>query len=80
MAYWFDIALSAGPYALPILLAFADPAHILYGGGWPFATPQTVAYFNGLFESYPLDEATRHAIDRGNAERLFPRLARSIPT
>ncbi len=46
------------------------------GRDWPFATPETVAYFNRLFEAYPLDEETRTAIDRGNAERRFPRLAR----
>jgi hypothetical protein len=59
--FCFDIALSGGPYALPSLLAFADPTHILYGSDWPFATPETVAYFNGLFEAYPLDEETRAA-------------------
>jgi predicted TIM-barrel fold metal-dependent hydrolase len=74
--FHFDTALSAGPFALPSLLAFADPTRILYGSDWPFATARTVAYFNDLFADEPLDAATRAAIDRGNAERLFPRLAR----
>lgn len=74
--FYFDIALSSGPFALPSLLAFADPTHILYGSDWPFATPQAVTYFNELFTSYPLDEAVRHAITCGNARVLFPRLAR----
>lgn len=35
--FYFDTALSASPSALPALLAFAEPGHVLYGSDWPFA-------------------------------------------
>lgn len=35
--FYFDTALSASPSALPTLLAFAEPGHVLYGSDWPFA-------------------------------------------
>ncbi|MFI6742854.1 amidohydrolase family protein [Nonomuraea sp. NPDC050451] len=44
--FYFDTALSAGPAALPSLLAFARPGHVLYGSDWPFAPEPAVAYFN----------------------------------
>jgi len=34
--FWFDTALVGDPYALPSLLAFADPAHITFGSDWPY--------------------------------------------
>ncbi|GAA4629485.1 amidohydrolase family protein [Actinoallomurus vinaceus] len=64
--FYFDTALSASPAALPSLLAFARPGHVLYGSDWPFAPEPAVAYFNTW-----ADDA---AIDHGNARELFPRL------
>ncbi|MGP3936823.1 amidohydrolase family protein [Nonomuraea sp. KM88] len=64
--FYFDTALSASPAALPSLLAFAKPGHVLYGSDWPFAPELAVAYFNTW--------ATDEAINHGNARRLFPRL------
>ena len=64
--FYFDTALSAGPSALPSLLAFAQPGHVLYGSDWPFAPEPAVAYFN----TWAGDED----IDHHNARRLFPRL------
>ncbi|MEU0883386.1 amidohydrolase family protein [Lentzea sp. NPDC005914] len=72
--FYYDVALSATPAALPSLLEVADPEHITYGSDFPFAPPVAVAAINGLYEKYPLDPAQRAAIDRGNAEALFPRL------
>lgn len=72
--YWFDTALSSSPYALPSLLAFADPTHITFGSDWPYAPKERSLHFARLLGDYPLDEAQRRAIDRGNALRLFPRL------
>jgi predicted TIM-barrel fold metal-dependent hydrolase len=74
--YWFDIALSGSPSALPSLLAFADPGRIVYGSDWPYAPDTTVAGFTRMYERFELDDDVRSGIDRDNAEQLFPRLAR----
>ena len=76
--FWFDVAVSCGPSALPSLLAFADPTHITYGTDLPFAPGPAVAGFRAAYESYELEPTLRARIDRGNAEVLFPRL--SAPT
>jgi 6-methylsalicylate decarboxylase len=39
-SFYFDTALSSSPAALPTLLAFARPGHILFGSDWPFAPTQ----------------------------------------
>lgn len=72
--FYYDIALSATPAALPSLLEVADPDHITYGSDFPFAPPIAVDFINGQYDKYPLDPALRAAIDRGNSEALFPRL------
>jgi predicted TIM-barrel fold metal-dependent hydrolase len=72
--FYYDIALSASPAALPSLLAVADPGHITYGSDFPFAPPAAVGFINSQYEDFPLDPALRTAIDRGNCEGLFPRL------
>ena len=75
--FYFDTALSASPSALPSLLAFAEPGHVLYGSDWPFAPQHTGSYYNRFLESYPdFAPGQAEAIDRGSAEVLFPRLAR----
>jgi predicted TIM-barrel fold metal-dependent hydrolase len=72
--FYYDIALSATPAALPSLLEVAGPERVTYGSDFPFAPPVAVGFVNGQYEQYPLDPAVRAAIDRGNAETLFPRL------
>lgn len=71
--FYFDTALSSTPTAMPSLLAFADPAHITYGSDFPFAPSSHL--FNVMLDNSPLDDTQHHAINRGNAEALFPRLA-----
>ncbi|GAA3614732.1 amidohydrolase family protein [Nonomuraea rosea] len=61
--FYFDTALSSSPAALPSLLAFARPGHVLYGSDWPFAPELAVAYFN----TWADDDAVNH----GNARELF---------
>lgn len=78
--FWFDTALSSSPYALPSLLAFADPARITFGSDWPFAPKERSLHFAQLLDAFPLTPQQRQAIDRGNAETLFPRLARRAET
>lgn len=73
-SFYFDTALSSSPAALPSLLAFAKPGHILFGSDWPFAPDLAVAYFAAMLDAFEgADAAMRAAIDRGNAEILFPR-------
>jgi predicted TIM-barrel fold metal-dependent hydrolase len=73
--FYFDIALASSPYSLPCLLEFADPAHITFGCDWPYAPLDRVAQFAEMFHEFALTDAQRQAITRGNAEKLFPRLA-----
>lgn len=71
--FYYDLALSSSPYALPALLAFADPTHITYGSDWPFAPAERSLHFAHLLDEYPLTPEQRAAIHRGNAEQLFPK-------
>ncbi|MEY9841389.1 amidohydrolase family protein [Streptacidiphilus sp. EB103A] len=76
--FYFDTALSSSPAALPTLLAFARPGHILFGSDWPFAPASAGQYFaNGLDTG--VDPGVLAAVNRTSAEALFPRLA-SAPT
>ena len=72
--FYFDIALSGSPAALPSLLAFADPGHVLFGSDFPFAPPVAVQYFTATGDAYA--DADHAAISRDNALALFPRLAK----
>lgn len=74
--FYYDTALSGSPAALPSLLAFANPGHVLYGSDWPFAPVAAGTYFNSLLDSNEtLDDTTRVEINHRNAEVLFPRFA-----
>ena len=72
--FYYDLALSASPAALPSLLAVADPGRITYGTDFPFAPAMAIAFLNAQYENYALDPGLRAAVDRGNSEALFPRL------
>lgn len=72
--FYFDTALSAGPFVLPSLLAFAAPERVLFGSDWPYARGDNSQYFTAELDEYPLDEQLREAINRTNAQSLFPRL------
>jgi len=73
--YYFDIALSGSPTALPSLLAFTGPDHVTFGSDWPYAPDVAVAGMTHLYETYDLDEQARDQIDRGTAAALLPRMA-----
>ncbi|MEU6356306.1 amidohydrolase family protein [Streptomyces sp. NPDC047072] len=74
--FYFDTALSSTPAALPSLLAFAAPGHILYGSDFPFAPEETGTLLDSLLDGYDgFGPGQLDAIDRGSAEALFPRLA-----
>ena len=73
--FYVDVALSSSPYALPALLAFAKPSHILYGSDWPHAPKARGLHFADMLDAFALSAEQRSAIHRGNALALFPRLA-----
>lgn len=76
-SFYFDTALTASPTALPSLLAFAKPGRVLYGSDSPYMPAENISFFSGTLDTYAgLNDADRHAINRGNAELLFPRLAK----
>ncbi len=72
--YYFDIALSGSPTALPSLLAFAKPGHVTFGTDFPYAPDPVIDAFNRMYANYAIDGDIRASIDRGTAEQLFPRL------
>lgn len=71
-SFYFDTAISGTPAALPSLLAFAKPGHVLFGSDWPFLPAPAVGYFTSQLDAYGGLDADGHAaIDRRNAEALF---------
>jgi 6-methylsalicylate decarboxylase len=76
-SFYFDIALSGSPAALPSLMQFAKRGHVLFGTDWPFAPSTTVSYFTAQFDKWDgLAADERAAVDSTNALELFGRLAR----
>lgn len=74
--FYFDTALSSTPYALPSLLAFAAPGHVLYGSDWPFAAEEWGVGFDAGLDGYAgWRPGQLEDVNRTNAEALFPRLA-----
>lgn len=71
--FYFDTALTSSPYALPSLLAFANPSHITFGSDWPYAPKARSLHFSKLLDAFELTDGQRQAIDQGNASRLFAR-------
>jgi predicted TIM-barrel fold metal-dependent hydrolase len=75
-SFYFDTALSGSPAALPSLLAFAKPGHVLFGSDWPYAPAIAVSYFTGQFDAYTALDADGHtAINRQSAAALLPQFA-----
>lgn len=76
---YYDIALSATPYALSSLQTLVDSSHILFGSDFPFF-PEPL--FNEMITEYSnyegLDAEMRKSIDRDNALSLFPRFKNLI--
>ncbi|WP_367134280.1 MULTISPECIES: amidohydrolase family protein [Streptomyces] len=74
--FYFDTAITTGPAALPSLMAFAAPGRVLYGSDFPMVPEEWGTDFDAGLDGYPHWEPGQlHAINRGNAEGLFPRLA-----
>lgn len=72
--FYFDTALSSGP-ALPTLMAFASPGHVLFGTDFPYDHGVSAAFTATLDSADSLTADDQTAISHGNAQALFPRLA-----
>jgi predicted TIM-barrel fold metal-dependent hydrolase len=78
-SFYFDTALSGSPAALPSLLAFAKPGHVLFGSDWPYAPDIAVGYFTAQLDAHGALDAEGHAaIDRRSAATLFPQFTMPI--
>lgn len=69
--FYMDIAHASYPYPMAALMKFAHPDHIVFGTDYPFEPMESTV---DQFPHIGLPAATVRAIERGNAERLFPRL------
>ncbi len=77
--FYFDTALSA-PDGMPSLMAFADPQRIVFGADNPYISLDVQATFTSELDKYKgFTSGQLEAINRGNAEILFPRLRGSAP-
>jgi predicted TIM-barrel fold metal-dependent hydrolase len=74
-SFYFDTALST-PSALPSLLAFTGADHVLFGSDWPYAPTQVASRFTADFDAFYVADSEGHLMNRGNAERILPRLTR----
>ncbi len=72
--FYFDTALTA-PDGMPSLMAFADPAHVVFGADNPYISSDVQALFSHkLDEAATLTPGQLAAINYENCEALFPRL------
>lgn len=68
--YDFEIAHAAFPMPMAALLKFVPITHIMFGTDFPAEPMESTV---NRLPDIDLTEEQRYAIDRGNAERLFPR-------
>ena len=68
----YDIANSTNPSAMSALMNLVAPSQILFGSDTPYVP---IAATAAGFDKMTLPDDVRAAINRGNAEKLFPRLA-----
>lgn len=71
--FYYDLALSSSTEVVGMLRQFAKPDHIMYGSDYPYGPSGMITALVDEFDGIPLDSDTAHAINRGNALKLFPR-------
>ncbi|WP_007517766.1 amidohydrolase family protein [Pseudofrankia saprophytica] len=77
--FFYDTAMPTSPHATPSLLAGAGGDRILFGSDWPAATADGARLNARAVDTDPfLDQATRRRVNRENAQRLLPALARRM--
>lgn len=72
-SFYYDLALSSTAEVVALLRRFTGPDHILYGSDYPYAPTGMISAFVADLDTASLGSDTEHAIDRGNALKLFPR-------
>lgn len=70
---YYDTASSANDRALAAIVTVTSRAQILFGSDSPYVNGATAV---AGMEALKISDEVRAAIERGNAERLFPRLSR----
>lgn len=77
--FYYDTAL-AGPSTLPSLFAAVDPTQVVFGSDWCAAPKTAVATASAALDRYQGDGFSRYraGVERDNALRLFPELARRL--
>lgn len=74
--FYFSTAQATSAYAFTSLFELVDSSRVLFGTDLPVSPPELVKEGDVVFEAYSgLTAKDREAILRGNALRLFPRLA-----
>jgi predicted TIM-barrel fold metal-dependent hydrolase len=68
---YFDVAHATYPAPLSALTKVVSPSQILFGSDYPIV-PYPVSA--GPLDQFGFPESDLQAINRGNAEKLFPRL------
>jgi predicted TIM-barrel fold metal-dependent hydrolase len=68
---YYDIANSTNPSAMPALMNLIPTSQIMFGSDTPYVP---IAVTAGGFDRMTFPDDVRLAINRGNAEKLFPRL------
>ena len=77
---YYDVASAMAPYALRSLQELVAPSHLLWGSDLPFVHGEQLRAEVEEWDAYDgFDEATRAAVEHGNALHLFPRLAAATP-
>ncbi|KAK0642627.1 6-methylsalicylic acid decarboxylase [Lasiodiplodia hormozganensis] len=75
-SFHYDLALSASPAVMKMLLELVPHDHILYGSDFPYAPPSAYPAFLQELEAFEMGGELRDRINYGNAHELFPRLAK----
>jgi predicted TIM-barrel fold metal-dependent hydrolase len=74
--FYFDTAISGSKAAMSALMEVARPGHVFYGSDWPYIDRHTIELQHEVLQGWNgLDPASRAAIGRDSAMRLFPRFA-----
>lgn len=76
-SFYFDTALTGWGDNVRLLLKFAKPGHVFYGSDFPYAPDGSIKDMaNGLDAVLNEDTELKHAVNWGNALKLFPRLSK----
>ncbi|WP_242893447.1 amidohydrolase family protein [Actinomadura litoris] len=77
--FYYDTAMPASPYSTPTLLAAAGHRQLLFGTDWPQVLAPEVALATEMLDRDPALNGRAHAaVNRGNALRLLPTLAKRL--